>query len=159
MLMAAFSARRPTRDIDLSASGFPNDVAEAEDRVRSIAAIELDDGLKFATSSVRGEEIRDDSEYHGVRVHIIAHLAEYLRSWVPVMACVGASRCWAGLCGWGPPVVVLGTGLLRLPPSCERHVTEGAIHDGKSDSGEASAPPTRSRAVGQGDRHIPGSRP
>lgn len=75
VLMAAFSARRPTRDIDLSTSGFPNDVAEAEDRVRSIAAIGLDDGLEFDTSSMWGEEIRDDSEYHGVRVHIIAHLA------------------------------------------------------------------------------------
>lgn len=75
VLMAAFSARRPTRDIDLSASGFPNDVAEAEGRVRSIAAIELDDGLTFGTGSVRGEEIRDDTEYHGVRVHVIARLA------------------------------------------------------------------------------------
>lgn len=75
VLMAAFSARRPTRDIDLSASGFPNDVVEAEGRVRSIAAIGIDDDLIFVTSSVRGEEIRDDSEYHGVRVHIIARLA------------------------------------------------------------------------------------
>lgn len=54
VLMAAFSARRPTRDIDLSASGFPNDVVEAEGRVRSIAAIGIDDDLIFVTSSVRG---------------------------------------------------------------------------------------------------------
>ncbi|MDR1295556.1 MAG: nucleotidyl transferase AbiEii/AbiGii toxin family protein, partial [Bifidobacteriaceae bacterium] len=36
VLMAAFSARRPTRDIDLAAGGFPNDLADAERRVRAI---------------------------------------------------------------------------------------------------------------------------
>jgi predicted nucleotidyltransferase component of viral defense system len=32
VLMAAFADRRPTRDIDFSASGFPNDIKEAEQR-------------------------------------------------------------------------------------------------------------------------------
>ncbi len=36
VLMAAFAARRPTRDIDLAASGFANDVADVEQRVREI---------------------------------------------------------------------------------------------------------------------------
>ncbi len=58
VLMAAFSARPPTRDIDLSASGFPNDVVEAEDRVCSIAAVEFEDGLAFDISSVRGDSRR-----------------------------------------------------------------------------------------------------
>jgi hypothetical protein len=40
--MAAFSARRPTRDIDLSATGFPNDIAEAEQRIKATAAIARD---------------------------------------------------------------------------------------------------------------------
>lgn len=35
VLLAAFSARRPTRDIDLAASGFPNEITEAEECVRS----------------------------------------------------------------------------------------------------------------------------
>lgn len=75
VLMAAFSARRPTRDIDLSATGFLNDIVEAEGRVRSIATLDLEDGLGFDIDSVRGEEIRDESDYHGVRVHVIARLA------------------------------------------------------------------------------------
>ncbi|WOQ18107.1 nucleotidyl transferase AbiEii/AbiGii toxin family protein [Raineyella sp. W15-4] len=75
VLLAAFSARRPTRDIDLAASGFPNEITEAEECVRSIAALDFEDGLDFDASSVRGEEIRDESDYHGVRVHVVARLA------------------------------------------------------------------------------------
>lgn len=59
VLMAAFAARRPTRDIDLRASGFANDVAECEQSIRAIASVELDDGLVFDTSAVNGEVIRD----------------------------------------------------------------------------------------------------
>jgi len=75
VLMAAFAARRPTRDIDLRASGFPNDVAECERRIRDIVAVQLVDGLSFDPSSVRGEAIRDESDYTGVRVHLEATLA------------------------------------------------------------------------------------
>lgn len=74
VLMAAFAQRRPTRDIDLSVSGFPNDVTECEDRIREVATIQLDDGLAFDASSVRGEVIRDDADYTGVRIHITASL-------------------------------------------------------------------------------------
>lgn len=76
LLMAAFSARRPTRDIDLSATGFPNDISEAEERVRAIAAVAADDGLAFDFDAVRGETIRDEGDYHGVRVHLTARLAK-----------------------------------------------------------------------------------
>lgn len=75
VLMAAFAARRPTRDIDLRATGFANDVAECERRIREIAAIPLDDGLSFDPASVRGEVIRDEDDYTGVRVHIEGTLA------------------------------------------------------------------------------------
>jgi hypothetical protein len=75
VLMAAFAARRPTRDIDFSASGFPNDIKEAEQRVRSIAAQVVGDGLRFDPENARGETIRDEADYQGVRVHLAAHLA------------------------------------------------------------------------------------
>ena len=75
VLMAAFAARRPTRDVDLRASGFPNDIAECERRIRQIAAIQLDDGLVFDASAVRGEPIREEAGYTGVRVHLEAELA------------------------------------------------------------------------------------
>jgi predicted nucleotidyltransferase component of viral defense system len=76
VLMAAFSARRPTRDIDLSATGFPDDIAEAEQRIKAIAAIARDDGLEFDAASIHGEVIRDEADYQGVRVHLTAHLAK-----------------------------------------------------------------------------------
>jgi hypothetical protein len=75
-LMAVFAARRPTRDIDLRASGFPNDIAECERRIREIVAIEVDDGLVCNTASVRGELIRDEDDYTGVRVHVEESLAK-----------------------------------------------------------------------------------
>lgn len=75
VLMAAFAARRPTRDIDLCASGFPNDVAECEQRIREVMDVELDDGLLFNPASVRGEVIREDADYTGVRVHVEGKLA------------------------------------------------------------------------------------
>lgn len=75
VLMAAFTARRPTRDVDLQAAGFVNDVGECERRVRDIVGVELEDGLVFDASSTRGEVIREDGGYSGVRVHVQARLA------------------------------------------------------------------------------------
>lgn len=75
VLMAAFAARRPTRDIDLAATGFTNDIPEVEQRVRSILAVPLDDGLQFDAASVSGEPIRDEADYNGVRVKVTARLA------------------------------------------------------------------------------------
>lgn len=75
MLMAAFAARRPTRDIDLAALGVANDIHEIRDRVRRIVSLDLDDGLSFDPSSVAGETIRDDADYAGVRVKVTALLA------------------------------------------------------------------------------------
>ncbi|WP_431813076.1 nucleotidyl transferase AbiEii/AbiGii toxin family protein [Kocuria sp. cx-455] len=75
VLMAAFAARRPTRDIDLAAHGFPNDIHEVEDRVREVVSVRLEDGLEFDTVSVSGEVIRDEADYNGVRVKVTAQLA------------------------------------------------------------------------------------
>lgn len=75
VLMAAFTERRPTRDIDFAARGFANDIPEVERRVRSIVTIPRDDGLEFDAGSVSGEQIRDDAEYSGVRVRMTARLA------------------------------------------------------------------------------------
>ena len=75
VLMAAFAARRPTRDIDMAARGFANDIAEVERRIRTIRAVKRDDGLSFDPASVRGEEIRDEADCTGVRVGAVAQLA------------------------------------------------------------------------------------
>lgn len=75
VLMAAFAARRPTRDIDFAATGFANDTADVEQRVRSIIEVHLDDGLEFDPDSAVGEPIRDAADYNGVRVKVTAQLA------------------------------------------------------------------------------------
>jgi hypothetical protein len=54
VLMAAFAARRPTRDIDLAASGFPNDIDGVVQRVRSIAMLDTGDRLLFDAESIAG---------------------------------------------------------------------------------------------------------
>ncbi|WP_199734926.1 nucleotidyl transferase AbiEii/AbiGii toxin family protein [Cellulomonas sp. PhB143] len=76
VLLAAFAARRPTRDIDLAASGFSNDVDDVERRVRKIVSIEVADGLDFDTAAIRSETIREESEYAGVRVHLLAAVSK-----------------------------------------------------------------------------------
>jgi hypothetical protein len=75
VLMAAFAARRPTRDIDFAAIGFTNDITDVEQRVRSIIKVHLKDGLEFDSDSAVGEPIRDEADHNGVRVKITAKLA------------------------------------------------------------------------------------
>lgn len=75
VLMAAFAARRPTRDIDLAAAGFPNDVDEVVMRVAGIIRSRVGDGLTFDSASVSGVPIRDEADYTGVRVKVTASLA------------------------------------------------------------------------------------
>ncbi|MGO1543144.1 MAG: nucleotidyl transferase AbiEii/AbiGii toxin family protein [Gulosibacter sp.] len=75
VLMAAFTDRRPTRDIDFAARGFANDISEVEKRVRSILTVRRDDGLEYDLDSISGEQIRDEADYNGVRVKMTARLA------------------------------------------------------------------------------------
>lgn len=77
MLMAALSARRMTRDADLSTAGVANEEAQVAAVVGEIVAVELgvDDGLRFDADSIRAELMREEAEYHGVRIKLIAHLA------------------------------------------------------------------------------------
>jgi hypothetical protein len=58
-LLAAFAARRPTKDIDLQATGVASDVDEVADRIRTIATIGLPDGVVFDLGSVTASVIRD----------------------------------------------------------------------------------------------------
>jgi hypothetical protein len=76
MLMAAMSARRITKDADLSTVGVGNSEAIVAAAVAEIVANKLDveDGLAFDADSIRTEVMREDAEYHGVRVKLIAHL-------------------------------------------------------------------------------------
>jgi hypothetical protein len=77
MLMAATSARRMTKDADLSTVGIANEPAQVAEVVGEIVrtALDVDDGLIYDTASIRTEVMREEAEYHGVRVRLEAHLA------------------------------------------------------------------------------------
>ncbi|MEO7124142.1 MAG: nucleotidyl transferase AbiEii/AbiGii toxin family protein, partial [Lacisediminihabitans sp.] len=74
VLLAAFAVRRPTKDIDLQASGLANDADEVTTRVREIAALELLDGVVYDLESLKAVVIRDDDDYSGIRVRLVGVL-------------------------------------------------------------------------------------
>jgi hypothetical protein len=77
VLMAAYDARRPTRDIDLHARALSSDEAVVLQVIREVANQPFDDGLVIdtGTDAVRAEPIRDESEYSGVRVSFSGQLS------------------------------------------------------------------------------------
>jgi hypothetical protein len=79
VLLAAFDARRPTRDVDLQAQAMANDTASVLDLVRDVATTPLaegEDGLDFDAEHATAEVIRDEDEYSGVRVSLTARLSQ-----------------------------------------------------------------------------------
>jgi len=77
MLLAAWEQlpHRPARDLDLL--GYGDDaLASVEGALREIVRTNAEpDGLEFEERSIRGEEIRRDQEYRGVRTRLAARLA------------------------------------------------------------------------------------
>ena len=85
-LLWSDTGHRPTRDIDLLGKGSP-DVARVGAVFREICTTTVeDDGIDFEPDTIRVERIRDDSEYHGVRVRILGWLG---KARVPVQVDVG----------------------------------------------------------------------
>lgn len=75
VLLAAFDVRRPTKDIDLAATGLANDTETMRAAIQTVLEIELDDGLEFDSASIEVRVIRDDDNYSGVRVTVPCRLA------------------------------------------------------------------------------------
>ncbi len=68
-------SRRPTRDLDLLGRGLI-DTRRLKEIFREVIGVEVeDDGLGFPADTVRGERIREEEEYKGVRVYLKARLA------------------------------------------------------------------------------------
>ena len=66
---------RPTLDMDFSASKISNSQQSIHDAVSEICQIEcIEDGVLFDANSVTTETITEFREYHGIRVHLMAHL-------------------------------------------------------------------------------------
>lgn len=77
MLRAWTSApvARPTMDVDLLAK-VSNKIENLEQIVRECCELEIKDGVVFDSKSVRGETIKKDAEYQGVRVFVKGHLGK-----------------------------------------------------------------------------------
>ncbi len=65
---------RPTTDVDFLGHGEATPAAVAE-AFRHIASIEGNDGLRFDLESIEAEEIREEQDYGGVRITLVASLA------------------------------------------------------------------------------------
>ena len=66
---------RPTKDLDLLGRGSSSGIAEVEGTIRAICEIQEADGIVFDSESVEGTRIKEDDEYDGVRIKLIAELA------------------------------------------------------------------------------------
>ncbi len=67
---------RPTRDLDLLGRG-ENDIASLEAIFREICKLPVEnDGLEFLGDTIRGERIREEEEYEGVRLGLTARLSQ-----------------------------------------------------------------------------------
>ncbi len=75
VLLAAYNARRPTRDIDFHARRLPGDGDTVLELVRRVARLPANDGLTFDVDGAIAETIRDEEPYAGVRVTMTAQLA------------------------------------------------------------------------------------
>ncbi|WP_051223779.1 nucleotidyl transferase AbiEii/AbiGii toxin family protein [Conexibacter woesei] len=76
MLMAANEIRRMTKDADLSTHGVGNGEDDLREVVSGICVLEPDpdDGIAIDPASIRTERMREDAEYQGVRVGLVAGL-------------------------------------------------------------------------------------
>jgi hypothetical protein len=75
VLLAAFDARRPTKDIDLSATGLRNHPETVRAAIQAVLELGVDDGLEFDLSSMEAQAIREGDDYSGVRVTVPCLLA------------------------------------------------------------------------------------
>ncbi len=70
VLLAAYDARRPTRDVDLAAIDVTNELDDIHRMVNDVIAVNHDDGLEFDPAATTVEAIRDDENYGGARVSV-----------------------------------------------------------------------------------------
>ena len=107
LLMWLAEPIRPTKDVDLL--GFGDNSAEVLTRVFvELCAVESpDDGLTFLPESVQVEAIREDQEYGGMRVTLMAMLGKVR---IPLQVDVGTGDAVVP-----PPEVLDYPGLLDLP--------------------------------------------
>lgn len=75
VLLAAFDARRPTRDVDLAAIDAAKDLDDIQRSIKGILTVRRDDGLEFDFAATTIETIRDDEPHGGVRATVQGSLS------------------------------------------------------------------------------------
>ena len=71
---------RATKDIDLLARGIASNLDMLKEIFADIAAISSDDAAIYDSESITAERIKEDADYDGVRIKIIAHLGNMHKS-------------------------------------------------------------------------------
>lgn len=74
MLMSAYSERRPTRDVDLHATGIPSNMESLSEVAINIASINHHDGIEFKTETTTARVIREHDDYSGIRIGMDASI-------------------------------------------------------------------------------------
>lgn len=75
VLLAAYTDRRATRDIDLAGRRLQVDLESVSTVIADITAISINDGLEFDSHESHVDTIRDDAEYPGLRAKVTGRLA------------------------------------------------------------------------------------
>jgi len=92
ILLAAYGVRRPTKDADANAISADVDAEHLVQVVHDIAAVTVDDGVQFDLATIGVQEIREQSDYPGLRVRIAVSVGP-----------------WKGVAAWdvstGDPIV------------------------------------------------------
>lgn len=82
VLLAAYGARRPTRDADSNAISADVTAEHLARVVRDIAAIDADDGVVFDVDTTSTQQIRDKADYPAFRVRVTAEIGQWAGSMV-----------------------------------------------------------------------------
>lgn len=77
ILLAAYGARRPTRDADAEAVNTSLTTDHLTEVVRDVAALEVDDGVVFDIETISIREIHEQAEYSGLRVKVAVAIANW----------------------------------------------------------------------------------
>ncbi|WP_207725475.1 nucleotidyl transferase AbiEii/AbiGii toxin family protein [Acetobacterium malicum] len=65
---------RATKDVDMLAKEISNQLDSIKGIFLEISSIDVDDGVKFINDSIEVERIKEDADYEGVRVKLLAKL-------------------------------------------------------------------------------------
>jgi hypothetical protein len=77
VLLAAYGARRPTKDADANAISADVTAEHLAQVVRDVAAIDVDDGVVFDLDTTSVEEIRERTDYPALRVRVAVSIGPW----------------------------------------------------------------------------------